>query len=81
MKTIRCIVITVIAVLASTAAAFADATGGPSQGIIHIDGVPSWVWRVVLLLILFVAAILPMTGDLKEYMAMKRYMRKKKSGK
>ncbi len=76
MKKTHAALFAVLTVLSSVFYSFADTASGPQQGIIHIDGVPNWVGRVVLLLFLFVAATMPMWGDLKEYMAAKKSMRK-----
>ncbi len=60
----------------SGAVCFADPASEPSEGLIHVDGVPGWVWRVVLLVVLFVVATFPMYGDLKQYLATKRSIKK-----
>ena len=78
MKKLSLLCLTALILLQSQVLAFAEAAGGETKGILQFDGVPSWVGRVVILIILFILAIWPMTGDLKEYMAMKRSMRKRK---
>ncbi len=76
MKKIYTALAAALSVILSSVYVFADTAGGPDQGIIHINGVPGWVWRVVILLILLYLAILPMREDLKEYLKMKRSMRR-----
>ncbi len=76
MKKIYAALLAALSFIISSVSVFADTAGGPDQGIIHIDGVPGWVWRVVILLILLYLAILPMKEDLKEYLKIKRSMRR-----